>query len=155
MISQESRKHYLCEPIFSRNSLIYPIIAIILFSSFNIRCKNPGEYEPPQDSLVPPPAAPQLIVPVDSVLFSLTPGASIDIYFEWSSVENAEFYDIVFADDVSFSNIIQQNQISYNSTTITFDILGGFFWRVRAYGPKWIWYTNWSSIRYFLISSVQ
>jgi hypothetical protein len=122
---------------------------VIFLIDLNSGCKNPDEYAPPQDSLVAPPAPPQLIVPADSELFSQTPGIAMDIYFEWSAVTDAQYYQIQVALDVAFNNTLFDENVYARSVTLTFYQTGEFFWRVRAYSPLWTWYTSWSEIRYF------
>ena len=117
-------------------------------------CKDPDEYAPPQDSLVQPPAPPQLITPPDSDLFSLTPGFDVDVYFEWSDIADAEFYEIDVSNDVAFGNIVQHHKVYAHSAILTFTYSGDFYWRVRTYSSLWTWYTNWSEVRYFWITTI-
>lgn len=134
--------------------LKFVLCALVIFLiNLNPGCKNPDEYAPPQDSLVAPPAPPQLIAPADSELFSQTPGIAMNIYFEWSSVTDAQYYQIQVALDVAFNNTLFNENVYAHSTTLTFYQPGEFFWRVRAYSPLWTWYTNWSEIRYFWSTS--
>ena len=129
------------------------LFTAILGMSLDSGCKNPEEYKPPEDSLIPPPAPPQLIIPNDSAFFSMTPGSNIDIYFEWSNITDADFYEIEFSDNPTFTNSTRYKYYTH-SATINFTELGKYFWHVRAYSPLWTWYTNWSETRYFLISSL-
>ena len=130
------------------------IFIIIFYINLNQGCKDPGEYEP-GDSLISPPAPPQLIAPPDSTLFSISPDPA-DIYFEWTPVTGAEFYDIEFSTDSTFDTtygyILTYKASSY-WTIISFYLLGDIFWRVRAYSQLWTWYTNWSEIGYFKTTS--
>lgn len=139
--------------VFCLISKIIFLSAIILCINLNPGCKDPDEYAPPQDSLVQAPAPPQLITPPDSDVVSLTMGLGVDVYFEWSAIADAEFYEIDVSNDEAFSIVIQHHKVYAHSATLTFDFPGDYFWRVRAYSPLWTWYTIWSEARYFWITT--
>jgi hypothetical protein len=108
------------------------LFALVIFLiNLNSGCKDPDEYAPPQDSLVAPPLPPQLIVPADSELFSQTPDIAMDIYFDWSTVADAQYYQIQVATDVAFNSTLFDENVYAHSVTLTFYHPGEFFWRVR------------------------
>lgn len=124
------------------------IILLFFITSSNIRCKSPEEYKPKFDSLMPPPDPPTLIAPPnDTGIVAFVP---IDLTFEYSLVENAEFYEIEVSSDSTF-NSYDKFQCNHTSYTTTWDSYGKFYWRVRAASHIWTWYTDWSNIWHFQV----
>ncbi len=127
--------------------ILLPIMIICL--NFNISCKNPNEYEPPFDSLYPPPSAPQLISPRnDTSIWFQTPYPH-DVKLKWSVVEDVEYYQLQVANDTTALPYAPLVNAEVCSTAYTVSRNGFYFWRVRAYNHKWTWYTDWSTTWHF------
>lgn len=125
--------------------LIYCLIA---FLHYNAACKNPHNYEP-FDSLYPPPAPPILIFPPNDTIIVYYEPFPHDIIFEWNSVEDAESYQLQVVNDTTQLVNAPVIKITDTSTIYTLPRKDHYYWRVRAYSPKWEWFTNWSETRHF------
>jgi len=100
---------------------IFSIFVIILCINLNSGCKSPEEYEPPPDSLIPPPEAPELIRPPDDTS-----------YWFGQAGQSWDFVVVVF-----------ESVLFYNPVNC--------YWHVRAESNQWTWFTDWSEIRYLRI----
>ncbi|MCK4250666.1 hypothetical protein KAX97_04435 [candidate division WOR-3 bacterium] len=127
---------------------------IILCINLNPGCKDPHEYAPPEDSLIPPPEPPQPIYPPDDTGYVFGQGGQgwdfVIVLFEWTPLNGVEYYYLEIAAESTFAN--PQMHTTLNTTIILyFDVPRKCFWRVRGSSPYWTWYTNWSEVRYFRI----
>lgn len=129
---------------------IIPVAIIVLLVNINPGCKDPYDYGPPFDSLIPPPDAPQLLHPRDDTTFNYDiwhPWPN-DIELELSSVEGTIYYELHASIHPSFPG--EPTKV-YNSVhTLTLDASGLYYWKVRAYNSDWEWYTEWSETWIFL-----
>ncbi len=124
-------------------------IILIICISFDVSCKNPKEFEPPFDSLSPPPPAPQLISPRnDTAIYYQTPYPH-DIKLKWGVVEDVEYYQLQIANDTTTLPLAPLVNVEVCSTAYEISRNGFYFWRVRAYNRKWTWYTDWSQTWHF------
>jgi len=135
---------------------IFSIFVIILCINLNSGCKSPEEYEPPPDSLIPPPEAPELIRPPDDTSYWFgQAGQSWDfvvVVFEWTSVSDAQFYELEIATTPNFgTSVIYDIKVSSTKTTVLFYNPVNCYWHVRAESNQWTWFTDWSEIRYLRI----
>ncbi|MGQ9701542.1 MAG: hypothetical protein ACUVQT_03700 [bacterium] len=129
--------------IFNKASLFF---ALLIHLVFVMHCKDPDNYKPPVDSLLPPPPPPELLTPPDS--FIHMPRGDNRLYISWKILEGAEIYEINFVD----LNIMKQWTFTLDTNYISQNWYGyysRFTWRVRAYGPGWEYYTEWSAPRYY------
>ncbi len=125
--------------------IILPLTLLITLI-FTTNCKDPNTYKPPVDSLLPPPPPPELLTPPDS--FIHIPQGDNRLLISWEILEGAEIYEISFVD----LNIMKEWSYTLKKNYIAQSWLGyysRFTWRVRAYGPTWEYYTDWSVPRYY------
>jgi len=126
------------------------VSSIFLFLNINHGCRDPYQYAPPEDSLVPPPdEIPQLIYPPnDTGIVYGQHGHGWDtlmILFKWSEITDAEYYDLALARDTFFiDSTTVLYTVSRKSILLTFFATGDFYWRVRAGNIYRTWYTDWS-----------
>ena len=131
--------------IFFKTLLL--IISMILFTGLENGCTDPDEYQPYQDSLISPPAAPQLINPPDDTGWVYVQALGpVLVEFEWTPVEGAEYYELHLYSDSLFNDTTIY-KVSYNTITIAF-LPRLIYWHVRASSSHWIWFTDWSEMRY-------
>jgi hypothetical protein len=123
------------------------VTSIILFAGLLTGCKDPDEYQPYQDSLISPPAAPQPLNPQDGAGWVYIPALGpVIVEFEWTPVAGAEYYELhLYAD----SNFVDTTiyKVSYNTITIAF-LPRQVYWHVRASSSHWTWFTDWSEMWY-------
>lgn len=128
---------------------------ILLTIGSDISCRNPYEFAPEFDSLMPPPPAPLLLHPIDDTLFR--EHVPYEIVFEWSNIVGAQCYFFQIArEDSTFSDElkIKEFQTAVPCCTASIGTLRKFYyWRVRGYHKHWTWYTSWSDIWHLLIDS--
>jgi len=117
------------------------LLTLILFIHLNSGCKNPSAYEPPPDSLIPPPDAPNLIAPAKD--FVIMPDTSFYcIRLEWDSIEGVETYERELTYDTFPPTTVI---LSTNFYVLAIMNLGKHSWRVRASSSDWQGgYTAWS-----------
>jgi hypothetical protein len=135
--------------------IAYVLMICVVLSGMYVQpgCKNPDEYEPPEDSLVPPGNPPQPTDPVSGFVYMWAYEYlpfEIFIEFEWTSVEQAESYQLEYTID-TFPPIIIDCQSNLHILLIrdTTDRFCNHYWRVRAWSSAWEWYTDWSEQWYF------
>ena len=118
--------------------------------SFNSTCKDPEDFKP-VDSLLPPPQAPEVILPLPETLFN---GYWFPVLFDWTEVEGAERYEIE-TDTTPFFSTASSETVSspphivpcrryHFPETI-------YFYRIRAGSTLWTYYTEWTEIRFFYL----
>lgn len=131
------------------------ILFITALFSANPGCKDPYEFAPEPDTLIPPPNPPRLVSPPDDtgyVVTNIIP--SVQIQFIWHAIIEAEYYEFHISIEPTFNDSSTDVYTqSYNTLDITKDTssIGKHFWRVRASSPRWTWYTDWSETRRFRI----
>ncbi|KPJ73943.1 hypothetical protein AMJ52_02540 [candidate division TA06 bacterium DG_78] len=118
-------------------------------------CKDPYDYKPPEDILVPPPDPPQLIFPADSVWYVLDYGDVVFITFQWDTIYDADMYEFEFDTSQSFektawSELTPEDTITFVFWPDTTDTVA-YYWHVRAASDFWVWWTSWSEVRTFII----
>ncbi len=125
--------------------IFFLLLAIMVLHHYP-GCKDPHEYEPGNDSLVPPPPAPQLLYPRDDTTcwYDQWHPYPNDIELGWSNIDDAQYYELELTHDSTFTDLLGDYKVyTYHYTyTITHD--GVYYWRVRAYSEHWTWFTDWS-----------
>lgn len=137
--------------LFSLILKILFILSIILLFNFNHGCKDSSEYEPPEDSLLPPPDPPQPVSPINGfiIMFESVPA---DTHYElkWTNIEQAESYQVEYTIDIFPPFVLD---CETNVCTIWVDDTTGrlcnHYWRVRAGSSVWEWFTEWSEQWWF------
>ncbi|MEO0122740.1 MAG: hypothetical protein ABIL69_01885 [candidate division WOR-3 bacterium] len=132
--------------------IIFPILYFVsvILLIIHSDCKNPDEYKPKGDSLLPPPAPPRLLTPPDS--FVHMPFGSPRLIISWENIEDAEIYEINFVAEKGRTWTLQLDTnalIQSWADTLLFD---KYKWKVRAYSSKWDYYTNWSEEWHFEVN---
>jgi len=98
------------------------ISLVILSVTFNSGCKDPDEYAPPTDSLIPPPAAPQPLYPPLDMSYWFGQGDQgwqlVVVVLEWTPVEGAQHYELELASTTSFGSSVL-SEIRTNGTRTT------------------------------------
>jgi len=112
-------------------------------------CKNPNEYKPPEDSLIPPPPPPKLLTPPDS--FVHMPLGYNRLLISWKPIEGATIYEVNFVGEKlgEWTVEIDTNFLNQNWYDLHGKYNDKYVFKVRAYGPKWDYYTYWSELRHF------
>jgi|GEM_PF-607239 len=138
--------------ILRRTPLISILAVTIVFVWMLVysRCKDADEFEPPPDTLVAPPAAPEIASPVNDFVF-MPPYFPFDIILEWDALAQAERYEleITRGSDVPYAIMLDYDFSIYRVylDTIYFH---QYKWRVRATSSEWIGgVTEWSGQRAF------
>lgn len=133
--------------IFLSLKLLFLLLVVVLFN-FNPGCRNPNDFNPPEDSLTPPPAPPELFHPLnDTVIPYWVP---YELSFDWSVVNGAQLYELQISPDSTFESYAIHQPV-YNSMTVVVESYGRYFWRVRAASTAWTWYTGFSETWHFTI----
>lgn len=132
------------------------VLVIILILDINPGCKDPYDYEPQEDPLLPAPEPPQLISPRDSVYYFLpTAFDTAYITFKWSAIEDIEFYEFEIDTTILFGRNAWSRRTVYDTVTFGFSanevLTITYYWHVRAASDLWIWWTEWSDVRCFII----
>ncbi|MGB9720923.1 MAG: hypothetical protein ACPL28_05525 [bacterium] len=122
--------------------------AFILFLSVEPNCKNPNEYKPPEDSLLPPPAPPELLTPPDSFIHMPFVGGN-RLLISWEHIEGAETYEINIVGERTKEWTLQLDTNILTQNWADTSLIDKYTWKVRAYGSKWDYYTDWSVPRHF------
>ena len=126
------------------------LFCVLLLINVNTSCKDPYEYAPRFDSLMPPPAeTPQLVwPPLDTVFwYDMWNPYPNDIELQWTSVEDPQYYELYVSNDPEFPD--DPYQAPDTSHTISIDENGLWYWKVRGYNRAWTWFTEWSETRTF------
>jgi hypothetical protein len=145
--------------IFKQLLLKLFIIGIVfLFVGVPHGCKDPYDYEPPEDMLQSPPDPPELIFPPDSTWYYLDYGELCFITFQWDTIYDAGMYEFEFDTSWSFgktawSELTPEDTITFAFLPDTVDTIV-YYWHVRAASDLWIWWTDWSEVRAFIIPQV-
>ncbi len=132
----------------NRISTIILFFTLVLILSIKSNCKSPDKYKPPQDSLLPPPSPPELLTPPDSFVHMPFVGGN-RLLISWEHIDGAETYEINFVSEKhgEWTLQIDTNMLTQNwAETSRVD---KYAWKVRAYGPEWDYYTDWSALRHF------
>lgn len=122
------------------------LLVLVIMFNYHHGCKDPHEYEPNSDTLVPPPSAPQLVYPRnDTVLwYDQWHPYPNDIELGWSIVDDAEYYELDLSHDSTFIDLVGDYRVYTYHYTYAVSHNGVYYWRVRAYNENWTWYTDWS-----------
>ncbi|MGB3342187.1 MAG: hypothetical protein WBB37_11970, partial [bacterium] len=125
-------------------------IAFLYVLSFAVyvqpSCKDPDEFKPPEDTLVPPPDPPQLVSPIAGfvIMFETVP---VDSYYElkWTTIEQASGYQVEYTID-TFPPFIKTCAANVCTLWVsdTTNRICRHYWRVRASSLAWTWFTEWS-----------
>ncbi|MEE8597108.1 MAG: hypothetical protein V3T09_04800 [bacterium] len=121
------------------------ILSISLIVYLQPGCKDPSEYEPPEDTLLVPPDPPQLISPINGFVIMFESVAP-DTYYErkWTKIEQAEGYQMECTIDTFPPFIVDFETNVCTIWIIDTGRLYNYYWRVRAYSSAWEWLTEWS-----------
>lgn len=136
-------------------SKLFIIGIVFLLIGIPHGCKDPYDYEPPEDMLLLPPEPPQLIFPADSVWYVLDYGELVFITFQWDTIYDADMYEFEFDTSQSFgktawSELTPEDTITFVFWSDTTDTVA-YYWHVRAASDLWTWWTSWSEVRTFII----
>jgi len=125
------------------------LLIIIFILAINSDCSNPNDYKPKQDSLLPPPPPPHLLSPPDS--FVHMPLGDNRLLIFWERIEGATIYEVNFVGEKfgEWTVEIDTNFLNQNWYDPYGKYNDKYVWKVRAYGPKWDYYTDWSEPRHF------
>ena len=134
---------------------VYVIFIFLVLLGMYVQpgCKDPDEFEPPEDSLVPPGEPPQPIAPISGFVYMWVYENlpfEVLVEFEWTAVDQAESYQWEYIID-TFPPIIQ-NYGNNSCTLLIRNTIGRFcnhYWRIRAGSSAWTWFTDWSEQWYF------
>lgn len=148
---------FVCMLLLSmkRVVLVIAACALLLTTSFD-GCKDPSDYAPQEDTLIPPPGPPQLLAPIDYYVF-MDPNAAlgslsfyIPVTLSWDTVDGAEAYvlEITIAALPPNTWIIENNDY-YFLIHDDASKLCDYKWRVRAGSTQWDGMTDWSEERRF------
>ncbi len=123
------------------------LLLILLFVILNFQptCRDPNEFKPPEDTLLTPPPPPKLLTPPDGYVH-ITRGDN-RLLVSWDSMPDADIYEIHFAGETLGEWTYRLSKCSINQNWFT--VWDKFTWKVRAYGPKWQYYTDWSETWHF------
>ncbi|OGC42103.1 hypothetical protein A2Y85_03890 [candidate division WOR-3 bacterium RBG_13_43_14] len=126
------------------------MIMLALFIVFAPSCRDPHEYEPPFDSLGPPPEAALLIAPANNAafLYDCWNPYPNDIEMIWTAIPGTQYYELKIDDNPELPGKAERVE----DTTFIFVVSanGKYYWQVRAYSRNWTWYTDWSEKRIFV-----
>ncbi len=124
------------------------MFAFLIISGPN--CRDPHEYEPPFDSLIPPPDAAQLISPVNNAVFSydIWKPYPNDIEMIWTAVPGTQYYELKIDTDPNLPG--KAERVEDSTFIFAVSANGKYYWQVRAYSRNWTWYTEWSEKRTFI-----
>ena len=149
---KEITMYYLCMAI-----KVTSVLFIVALFSVNPGCKDPYEFAPEPDTLIPPPNPPRLVSPPDDTGYVVTniPGLDVvQIDFIWNAIIDAEYYEFHISSEPTFIDTLTAIYIlSYNTldSVFTRSNIGDHYWRVKASSPRWTWFTDWSETRRFRI----
>ena len=76
-------------------AVLCTVIISIYFLTSLPGCKDPEEFAPDDDTLIPPPGPPELLGPTDGYVFNVVSDPmnySYDVTLEWTAVEGNELY---------------------------------------------------------------
>lgn len=132
----------------SRYAMVYVIM--ILIGILTTTCRDPEDFEP-DDPYSEPPPPPDIIYPLADTIFN---GTVVNVFFSWTTVDDAESYEIQYDTSSTWCSDWQQIATSspwyisvrrYEFTTI-------YFYRIRALSALWeSGYTEWSETRTFSV----
>src|SRR4030042_3992271 len=134
----------------TRIILLLLLTATIFLMLSVINCRDPYDFEPNPDTLLDPPAAPQLLSPENNYVYmAISYPFNIYIYFNWTEISDAEDYTLELVID-TFAPVYYA-ATSNQWTIILMDRYRfcDYSWRGRAYSAAWKFYTSWSETRSF------
>jgi hypothetical protein len=128
------------------SGLIFIILVLILT---NVKCKDPNDFAPPEDTLIFPPAAPINIQPADSFVYMAIVMPTY-LRISWDSTPGAEMYEFELTYNNYNPNVIVASRNFLDMAFLSDIKFGPYFWRVRASSPLWKGgYTDWTTKRMF------
>ncbi|MEO0094576.1 MAG: hypothetical protein ABIL18_05960 [candidate division WOR-3 bacterium] len=130
---------------FLKTVMLFCIITIALTNG--PVCKNPDEYNPDVDSLLPPPAPPNPLTPPDD--FVHMPNGTNRLLISWEHIEDAEIYEINFVGENHNEWKLKLDTTFIAQNWMNTNLFDKYTWKVRAYSSKWEYYTNWSEPWHF------
>ncbi len=121
-------------------------LILLITASRQIGCRNPHDFEPPEDSLITHPDPPTLLEPEHQFVFM--PGSyPYIIRLSWTTVEGAEIYERELIQDTFPPTYVNTQQSWYDLAVFDID---AFSWRIRASSSDWQGgYTEWSEQKSF------
>lgn len=123
-------------------------VALILML---LSCKDPYLFEPGDPNKPDPPVPPRPIYPLDGEN-TKNYGYPQDVAFSWERVAGATFYQIeIYRDTTGVTLLATEDRITATSHPVSLASHGFYSWRVRAGGPNWNWYTDWSDLNWFIL----
>lgn len=134
---------------------ILVIFSLVFLGTLHQNCDDVEKYKPPPDSLIDPPnEVPQLLFPPDDTHFIFGQQGhgwdTIWVDFKWTSVTDAQYYDLEISTEPDFpENISSTYRSSATSRTLALPAMGDCFWHVRAGNDYWKWFTGWSDTGHF------
>ena len=134
---------------------VIAIVMTLVVTGLNISCRDPKEFMPEFDSLMPPPPAPLLLHPCNDTVFR-RPHPS-QILFEWSYINGAHSYFFQHSSDSTFPES-KTDMFELNCPSCTLGLVADsilvlkWYWRVRGYHRSWTWYTAWSEKWHYYVS---
>ncbi len=112
-------------------------------------CRDPNDFEPPEDTLLPPPDAPIPRSPADNFVTMHT-GKNYYVTMNWDSVAGAEIYVVEIAGDAGDPQYYHLDSTGLRFCILIADMLGHYQWRVCAGSSSWQGgYTEYSPLRNF------
>lgn len=131
-----------------RNYLV--LGTVVGLALLTMSCQNPFDFQPDDDELEPPPAPPALLQPPDDTVFyyDIDEPYPHDIVLEWQYLQGAQYYEIEVSFDSLFPGATKE-RIYGASYRYQVENNGVYYWHVRAYSPRWTWYTAFSVTWHF------
>ena len=124
--------------------LLLTMTLLIVMSGVN--CRDPHDFEPDIDTLLDPPAPPELLSPESAYVYMATTYPYFYIYvdFSWTEVSGAEEYSLEVTVDTFAPVIYPTTDQAWTIIIMDTYRLCDYSWRVRAYSAAWKFYTEWS-----------
>ncbi|HEX7320526.1 MAG TPA: hypothetical protein VF399_09255 [bacterium] len=112
-------------------------------------CRDPYDFEPPDDTLLPPPGAPITRHPPDRFV-TMHMGSNYYITIDWDSVAGAEIYVVEITGETDDPQYFNLDSTALRFCILITDMLGHYQWRVCAGSSSWQGgYTEYSPLRNF------
>jgi hypothetical protein len=121
------------------------LCSVVLFTCLYTSCKDPNDFEPEFDSLIPPPDPPELLSPENGYVF-MRLGCYVRL--EWAEIEQANLYFVEYQID-TFPAYVKQRDSTFYDVIMDEYRYGIHTWRVKASSPYWEWMTDYSELWQF------
>jgi hypothetical protein len=115
-----------------------------------ITCRDEDEYDNPYDEEAPPP--PELLFPLPDTIMAC--GNTHHVFFDWTTVEGAERYDIQIDTSAGFhaDSLFYDNDPPRTITLTRHGAQTKYYWRARGASVYWRkLFTDWSEMRVFYL----